>query len=639
MEPAKDPADEGGFTVRSAGRRAAALAATLGLLATAGCSLFGSGNGPDAAARAFLGAWGRGDSSGAAAQTNDPGAARAGLDALHTGLGAAKVELTLGDVATEGDGRATAHYAAAWTLPAVSQPWRYEGTLPLLRADKAWRVRWEPADLHPKLTAGRTIRVVRELPERAALQDSAGKPLFSRQDVVTVGVEPAKVGDLPKLAATLASVLRLDAAQIAADARRAKPNAFVPVVTLRRADYLRVKPRVYDLPGTAFRSEQRLLGPTASFAQPLLGRVGEATAEVLNEAGDRYRTGDQIGVSGLQRALNPRLAGTAGARIEARSPSGPPTMLGSVAGAPGAPVRTTLDRAVQQASDAAVAGSATPAAIVAVRPSTGAILAVANNEAAPYDIALAGRYPAGSTFKVVTATALLSAGAVQPASAVACPATTVVYGKRFQNENRFDLGRVPVRTAFAKSCNTTFTALSQRLDDAALPATAAAYGVGSRWSLPVSSFGGSVPAPKDDTEKAADAIGQGRVEVSPLAMALVSASVARGAAVTPSLLAGQPATPAGTPPAGPPTAVLPALRDMMRAVVTEGTATGLRDLPGGPVAGKTGTAEYGTAVPPRSHAWFTGYQGDLAFAVFVQDGQSSGTTAVPLARAFLSALR
>jgi len=84
--------------------------------------------------------------------------------------------------------------------------------------------------------------------------------------------------------------------------------------------------------------------------------------------------------------------------------------------------------------------------------------------------------------------------------------------------------------------------------------------------------------------------------------------------------------------------VLPALRDMMRAVVTEGTATALRDVPGGPVSGKTGTAEYGTAVPPRSHAWFTGFRGDLAFAVFVQDGQSSSTTAVPVARAFLTVL-
>jgi cell division protein FtsI/penicillin-binding protein 2 len=76
----------------------------------------------------------------------------------------------------------------------------------------------------------------------------------------------------------------------------------------------------------------------------------------------------------------------------------------------------------------------------------------------------------------------------------------------------------------------------------------------------------------------------------------------------------------------------------MRAVVTSGTATGLAKVPGGPVAGKTGTAEYGTAKPPHSHAWFAGYQGDLAFSTFIEGGESSATTAVPISAAFLRAL-
>jgi cell division protein FtsI/penicillin-binding protein 2 len=621
---------------------AAALAV---LLTAAGCSLFQDEPGPDGPARAFLEAWARGDTATAAGQTDDPAGAQAGLDALHKGLGAPKGTLTLGEVAAEGEDKATARFTAEWALPAVAAPWRYDGVLPLVRTGDtadAWTVQWGPSDLHPELQAGRTVRVVRELPERAALQDAAGQPLFRREQVVTVGVEPRRVTDLSALATTLAATLEIDPADIVADVKAAKPTAFVPVITLRRADYQKVKPKIYDLPGTVFQAGERQLGPTAQFAQPLLGRVGEATAEVLKEAGAGYRAGDELGVSGLQRALNDQLTGTAGARVEAVPAAAQagqqPTVLGRVEPKPGTPVRTTLDRAVQQAADAAVAAATTPAALVAVRPSTGEVLAVANNAAAPYDIALAGRFPPGSTFKIVTATALLTAGVVRPGSAVDCPATTVVYGKRFQNSDRFDLGRVPLRTAFAQSCNTTFTRLSERLDDAALPAAAAQYGVGSTWTLPVPSFGGSVPAPKDDTEKAADAIGQGRVEVSPLAMALVTASVAKGGPVVPALVADQPA--AGPAPAGPPAAVLPALRDMMRAVVTEGTASTLAALgtaPGAAVSGKTGTAEYGTAVPPRSHAWFTGWRGDLAFAVFVQDGQSSKTTAVPVARSFLTA--
>ncbi|HZB51430.1 MAG TPA: penicillin-binding transpeptidase domain-containing protein, partial [Mycobacteriales bacterium] len=526
---------------RSARVPAAALAV---LLAAGGCSLFQDEPGPEEPARAFVAAWARGDTATAAAQTDDPAAARAGLDALRKGLGATSGTVTLGEVTSEGEDNAIARYTAEWVLPAVAAPWRYDGTLPLVRSDDAWTVQWGPNDLHPKLQTGQTVRVVRELPERAALQDAAGQPLFRREAVVTVGVEPRRVPDLPALATALAAALEIDPADVVADVRTAKPTAFVPVITLRRADYEKVKPRIYDLAGTVFQRGERLLGPSARFAQPLLGRVGDATAEVLKEAGDAYRTGDELGVSGLQRALNGQLTGTAGARVEAvwETPGNrEPVALGQVEGKPGTPVRTTLDRSVQQAADAAVAASTTPTALVAVKPSTGAIVAVANNEKAPYDIALAGRFPPGSTFKIVTASALLTGGVVQPASAVDCPATTVVYGKRFQNSDRFELGRVPLREAFAQSCNTTFTQLSQRLDDGALAAAAAPYGVGSRWQLPVPSFGGSVPAPKDDTEKAADAIGQGRVEVSPLTMALVAAAVAKGGGVVPSLVAGQPA--------------------------------------------------------------------------------------------------
>jgi cell division protein FtsI/penicillin-binding protein 2 len=119
-------------------------------------------------------------------------------------------------------------------------------------------------------------------------------------------------------------------------------------------------------------------------------------------------------------------------------------------------------------------------------------------------------------------------------------------------------------------------------------------------------------------------------------MALVAAGVQHGAVVAPSLLAGTVAPATNRPPALTP-ATVATLRVFARAVVTEGTATLLAGLPG-TVAGKTGTAEYGTASPPRSHAWFAGYRGDLAFAVFVEDGQSSHTTAVPVARAFLSAV-
>jgi cell division protein FtsI/penicillin-binding protein 2 len=621
-------------------RRAAALFAAIALTAsaTAGCGLFGKDPQPDPAARAFLDAWADGDVAGAANATDDATSAQAALQATKEALAPTKADLVAGAPTVNGN-QATVPFQASWSLRGVGDQWRYDGRLSLVKQDKAWKVHWEPADLHPQLAAGQKLAVQRALPERAPLLASTGAPLFALTDVVTIGVEPRRVTNLPSLAATLASVLGVRAADVVADVGKAKPDQFVTVITLRKPDYLKIKPRVYDLAGTVFRSERRLLGPSTRFAQPLLGTVGDATKEVLDEAGPGYLSGDQLGRSGLQRALNASLAGVAGAKVVATDEQGKTvTVLGEIAARPGKAVRTTLDPTVQNAADAAVAAVTTPAAIVAIQPSTGNLLAVSNNTAAPGDIALTGRYPAGSTFKAITATALLQAGVVKPTSVLPCPATTVVYGKQFQNEDKFDLGSVPLRTAFAKSCNTTFTSLSQQLPRRALADAAAKYGIAAKYRLPVPSFDGSVPTPKDDTEKAADAIGQGRVEVSPLAMALVAAGVQHGEAVAPALVTGIPAAPGGRQPDGPPPAVLPALRDMMRAVVTSGTATELADIPGAPISGKTGTAEYGTAVPPRAHAWFIGYRGDFAFAVFVYDGESSHTAAVPMAHTFLTAL-
>jgi cell division protein FtsI/penicillin-binding protein 2 len=80
------------------------------------------------------------------------------------------------------------------------------------------------------------------------------------------------------------------------------------------------------------------------------------------------------------------------------------------------------------------------------------------------------------------------------------------------------------------------------------------------------------------------------------------------------------------------------LQDLTAAVVDRGTGQVLKGTPGGPVHGKTGTAEFGTRNPPQTHAWFVGYQGDIAFAVLVEEGKSGGTVAAPLVKKFLTSL-
>jgi len=597
----------------------------------------------EAALDRFLSAWQRGDLEGAAGATDDPTASRPALAGAREGLSATAVALRRQQVRAE-DGAGTGRFSVAWTVGGRKDVWQYDSSADLVAAGDGWRVRWEPSVVHPDLAQGQALRATRTMPPRAALLDRAGRPLFVPTAVVTVGVEPRKATDLPALAALLARTLGVDAAEVVADVRAAAPDAFVEVITLRRPDYDRVRPVIRAAPGTVFREGTRLLGPTPRFGQPLLGRVGEATAEVLKESGPAYQAGDQLGTSGLQRALNAQLSGTASVEIAvAATPAGgsgagtPVKQLATLPGTTGTPVTLTLDRGVQLAAEAALAPLRQNAALVAVRPSTGEVLAVANSASVPYDIAMAGRYPPGSSFKIVTASAIVADGRTTPATPVACPPETLVEGKTFINKDRFDLGTVPLRTALARSCNTTMVQQAQALGADALRSAARQYGVGAGWQLPVDSFSGSFPEPGGATELAADAIGQGKVEMSPLAMALVAATVVKGSVPAPTLLAGRPASPT-SPPTPLPPSVAPALRVMTRAVVTEGTATALARMPGGPVGGKTGTAEYGTARPPRSHSWFAGYQGDLAFAVLVEDGASAGKPAVPVAAAFLTAL-
>ena len=187
---------------------------------------------------------------------------------------------------------------------------------------------------------------------------------------------------------------------------------------------------------------------------------------------------------------------------------------------------------------------------------------------------------------------------------MACPGTTTVEGREFENEDQFDLGTVPFTEAFAQSCNTTFIQQALELPDPALAEAAASYGVGTEWQLPVGIFGGSVPSDGTGTTKAADAIGQGQVLMSPAQMALVAAGIASGTPAAPVEVVG--AEPAGAAPAGPGQPVLDALRPMMRQVVLSGTATALGDR--GEVYGKTGTAEYGehdAAATPTAGSWAT----------------------------------
>jgi cell division protein FtsI/penicillin-binding protein 2 len=601
----------------------------------------GSEGDVQAAASSFLTDWSKGRLTTAAGATTDRAAAEALLKQTAADLPGASLTPKVGKVSVDGSS-ATVGWTAAWALDAAPD-WTYQATLRLRDSGGHWRVVAEPTVVNPRLGKGQHLKLVRSMPDRAAITDASGAPIFTPTEVVNVGVDPGKVTDLPALAAALSAATGIAADQITSDVQKGKPGQFVPVITLRRPDFEAIRSKVFDLPGAVFPTSTRLLAPSSRFAVGLLGRVGDATAEIIDQSKDssgrpRYAATDQVGLSGLQKAFQAQLSGTAGYTVTVVSTDGATgdtgEQIASLAAKPGTPLGTPLVPTLQNAADAAVATQPLPTDMVIVRPSTGEILAVSSNAAADPSHALAGQFPPGSSMKTMTATALLSAGKVTPQTQVACPGTTTVQGREFENENKFDLGTVSLTQAFAQSCNTTFIQQALDLPDPALAQAAASYGVGQDWNLPITVYSGSVPSDATGTTKAADAIGQGKVLISPAQMALVAAGVASGKPAVPVEVVGAKA--AGTAPSGPSSSVLDALRPMMRQVVLAGTAKELAAVPN--LYGKTGTAEFGSNTPPDAHGWFMGYQtggtqGDIAFAVLVEGGHSS-SAAVAVAGSF-----
>lgn len=542
-------------------------------------------------------------------------------------------QVTVVGVRREGD-TATADLDVRWQLGAT---WQYRTALPLRRSGDTWRPVLAPAVVHPALTAGRVLRARVTQAPRAAVTDGSGAPIVSDRPVVTVGLQPSRAPDLAGSVAQVAALTQVDPAALLTRARAAAPDAFVEVVTLRQEAYAPLRAQLQPVPGTVFRQGVRQLAPTAAFARALLGSVGPATAEIVAASGGRVRPDQTVGLSGLQKQYESRLGGTPGLTVEAVDAGGGAAQaLQTTPPVAGTPLQLTLDPSVQEAADAALATAPADrtSALVAIRPSTGEVLAVAN--AGPggpaTDRALTGRYPPGSTFKIASTLALLRQG-LTPDETVACPATVTVSGKQFRNAEAEQLGPVPFRTDFAQSCNTAFVGSAGRVSGGQLQAAAADLGY-SAYDLGVGASGGDVPDATDPVEHAADMIGQGKVLASPLAVAVSAATVASGALHAPRLLADTPAVPAG--PALPQAATL---QELTRLVVTNGTGTALRTVPGEPVGGKTGTAEFGSQDPPQTHAWFAGYSGDLALAVLVEDGGFGGAVAAPVAATFLRTLR
>lgn len=566
--------------------------------------------GPEPTAHAFFAALGKGDTGAAADLSDHPSEARAALNQAWAGLQATGLDAqVLSSKYAEDTGSVAYRYT--WHLP-KNRTWSYGGQLNMVRDEGRWEVRWSATDLHPNLGEHQTFVLRADAPRRASVNERGGTDVLVPGYLYHYALDAkAAAGELMPTARAVADALRpfddtMDAQRLAEQAS-SSPHP-LDLITLRQSDHQRISAILADRPGVVITPQAELLPTDEGFAPEIVSQVKKSVLDELDgEAGWRIVTVNQNG-----------------ADVD---------VLNEVPGAPAPSVTISLDRAVQNAAQHAVNTVGKKAMIVAVKPSTGEILAVAQNAAADADgpAATTGLYPPGSTFKIITAGAAVDRDMATPNTLLGCPGTIDIGQRTIPNYGDFDLGTVPMSRAFANSCNTTFAELASRMPPKGLTTAAAQYGIGLDYQIDgLTTVTGSVPPTVDLAERTEDGFGQGKVLVSPFGMAMAAATVAAGKTPVPQLIEGRP-----TETTGDRTPITPkmidALRPMMRLVVTNGTAKDIADA--GDVRGKTGEAEFNGG----SHAWFAGYRGDLAFAALIVGGGSS-EYAVRMTKAMLNGL-
>ena len=560
--------------------------------------------------------------------------------------GVEDAEVTLESVAVESvdneNGEPRVRLEWTWKSPDTAPrgaEWKYRTEAQLVHSGSLWKTDFGPELVHPDLSDGDTLHARATAGERGRILGADGEVLVAQGTVVDVGLHPSRLGkDSERTYEKLSAVLDIDAEELKKKVESADTEAFVPAITLREDDYQLVKVDIHSLPGVVFRERRQPLSRTKGFAAATLGSVGTATSEDIERDPENVTAESEVGRSGIQAAFEQALRPEPGLEIVTAESGagGSGNTLHSFAPGRGSDVRTTLDVGVQTAADYVVRNTEKPTAIVAVRPSDGHVLAVANHDpdGPGWDRALQGRYPPGSVFKIASGLAMLDRG-VTASTVLDCPKTTNVHGKSFKNAEHHVLGSVPFEESFAQSCNTAFVNSATDVKSADIARAAADLGMQST-DIGIDAFVADVPEVGDPVEHAASMIGQGKVLASPLGVATMTASVAAGHTVAPILVeSDRRSAPADQ---DLDSEHLDNLRSMMRTTVTEGTASAMGEVLGDPVYGKTGTAEYGSEVPPRTHAWFAGFQGDLAVAVLVEDGGFGAEAAVPVAKRFLQEL-
>jgi cell division protein FtsI/penicillin-binding protein 2 len=398
--------------------------------------------------------------------------------------------------------------------------------------------------------------------------------------------------------------------------------------------------------------------PMGSAAIDVTGEIGEASEEEepkLAMLGFPPET--PVGISGLERAFNRRLAGKPGGKLLAVASDGKSRVLAEGEPEAGAPVKTTIDPYLQETAVAALAGRSGGVAVLDAK--TGDVRALAGQ-------AFSAPQPPGSTFKIITTVAALEKHLVKLDDEFEITDGINVGGRFIENANGEFCGGT-FRQAFAESCNADFLPLGPQIGNATLVETAEKFGFNAPPTLYSAQVAKEVEPEEstlpteigEEVDLAVSAIGQGEVLATPLQMASVAQTIANdGVRMPTSVVKTKKLRPNMKPVRVMTKKTADMLTELMTGVVTEGTGYA-GAIAAGQVAGKTGTAELGQVVENengeeelpegeeatpqhKKDAWFSAFatveKPKLAIGVLLIEAEAAGgEVAAPVASQVLSA--
>ena len=369
-----------------------------------------------------------------------------------------------------------------------------------------------------------------------------------------------------------------------------------------------------------------------------LGQIPPTANKVVDSHGNEITSANAPSLNGIVSALEkaaPPSDGTPGQKVQIENADG--SVVSTVAKVSDpvntSAVKTTIDLNVQAAAQSAV-NQAANSSMVVIQPSTGNILAVANNPPGGLDTAMVGHYAPGSTFKTITTTMVLNKGIITDLNQTwDCPATLNADGITLHNsEQEAGVGK-SFLWDFAQSCNNAFSRFgsSSGVSKSVLAQTAHDYyGFDQKWDVGLGqpTVYGHVPTSSSNS-LAEELVGQDQITASPLVMAAVAATIANGSFKQPILVPG--ASQLSLTP-------LPAntdagLKTLMHEAVANGTLTGVLTQSG--AYGKTGTAEVQGKTP---NSWTIAVHGDFAVAALAVGGNFGAQTAGPECNTLLKAV-